>query len=179
LRVESHYFGVPLIDSLPLLPAAQQEESQGGAEDADDEEEEEENDFRGMLAGVEDGALPTDCNIEADEYEDLFGHQHQFLENLSGRKISPSNNIWFDTPAAEAATAAAAAASAAAAAIGIIAPSRNDPNQIATAAATSAATSATDTGPVENPGLNKGGDADATDRASHVQKLRHWKQKIK
>jgi hypothetical protein len=74
LRVESHVICVPLIESLPLLPAAQQEEAQGGAEDADDEEEEEENDFRDMLAGIEDGALPTDCNIEADEYEDLFGH---------------------------------------------------------------------------------------------------------
>jgi hypothetical protein len=122
LRVESHVLGVPLIESLPLLPAAQQEESQGGAKDADDEEEEEEeeNDFRDMLAGIEDGALPTDCNIEADEYKDLFGHQHQFLENLSGRTIRSSNKRWFNTPAAEAATASdksAANKSAAAAAI--------------------------------------------------------------
>jgi hypothetical protein len=129
-----------------------------------------------MLADIEDGALPTDCNIEADEYEDLFGHQHQFLENLSGRTISSRNKLWFDTPTAKAATAAdksAASASAAAAAIGTI----------ATGAATAAATAATDAGPVENPvenpGLNTGGDADATDGASHVQKLRHWKQKIK
>jgi hypothetical protein len=81
LRVESHILGVPLIESLPLLPVAQQEETQGGAEDADDEEEEEENNCRDMLTGIEDGALPTDCNIEADEYEDLFGHQHQFLDS--------------------------------------------------------------------------------------------------
>jgi hypothetical protein len=168
-----------------LLPAAQQEEAQGGAEDADDEEEEEENDFRDVSAGIEDGDLPKDCNIEADEYEDLFGHQHQFLGNLSGRTISPSNNLLFDTPAVEAASAAAA--SAAAAIIGIIAPSRNDPiaaaaaatAAAATSAATAAATAATNAGPVENPGLNTGGDADATDGASHVQKLRHWKQKIK
>jgi hypothetical protein len=79
LRVEIHVLGVPLIESLHLLPVAQQEEAQGGAEDADDKEEEEENDFRDMLAGIEDGALPTYCNIEADEYEDLSGHQHQFL----------------------------------------------------------------------------------------------------
>jgi hypothetical protein len=83
LRVESRDLGVPLIESLSLLSAAHQEETQGGAEDADDkeeeEEEEEENDFRDMLAGIEDGALPTDCNIEADEYVDLFGHQHEFL----------------------------------------------------------------------------------------------------
>jgi hypothetical protein len=177
LRVESHDLGAPLIESLPLLPAAQQEETQGGAEDADDEEEEEENDFRDVLAGIEDGALPTDFNIEADEYKELFGRQHQFLENLSGRTISPTNNLWFDTPAAEAATAATALA--ASAAIGIIAPSRNDPSPIATAAATAAATADTDAGPVENPGLNTGGDADPTDGASHVQKLRHWKQKIK
>jgi hypothetical protein len=37
-RVESHVLGVPLIESLPLLPAAHQEEAQGGAEDANDEE---------------------------------------------------------------------------------------------------------------------------------------------
>jgi hypothetical protein len=173
LRVESHELGVPLMDSLHLLPAAQQEEAQGGAEDADDEEEEEENDFRDMLAGIEDGALPTDCNIEADESKYLFGHQHEFLENLSGRSSSPTNNLWFDTPTAEVATAAAAVD--AAAAIGTIAPSRSDPSPIATAAATAA----TDAGPVENPGINTGGGADATDGASHVQKLRHWKQKIK
>jgi hypothetical protein len=114
--------------------------------------------------------------IETDEYEDLLGHQHQFLENLSGRKISSSNKLWFDTPAAEAATAAGASvatASAAAAAIGTI----------ATGAATSTATAATNAGPVENPvenpGLNIVGDADAMDGASHVQKLRHWTQKIK
>jgi hypothetical protein len=52
LRVESHVLGVPLIESLPLLPAAQQEEAQGGAEDADDEEEEEDNDFWDMLNDV-------------------------------------------------------------------------------------------------------------------------------
>jgi hypothetical protein len=129
-----------------------------------------------MLAVIEDCALPTYFNIEADEYKDLFGHQHQFLENRSGRTISSSNNLWFDTPAAEAATSAAA--SAAVAVIGIIS-SRNDPSPIATATATAAATAATDSGHVENPGLNTGGDADATDGASHVQKLRHWKQKIR
>jgi hypothetical protein len=160
-----------------LLTAAQQEEAQGVAEDADDEEEEEENDFRDMLAGIEDGALPADCSIEVDEYEHLFGHQHQFLENLSGRTLIPSNNLWFYTPAADAATAAPA--SAAAAAIGIIAPSRNDPSPIAKAAATASATASNDAGPVENPGLNTGGDADATDGAIHVQKFCHWKQKIK
>jgi hypothetical protein len=54
---------------------------------------------------------------------------------------------------------------------------------IATGAATVVDTAATDAGPVENPvenpGLNTRGGADATDGASHVQKLRHWKQKIK
>jgi hypothetical protein len=175
-----------------LLPAAQQEEAQGGAEDADDEDEEEENYFRDMLAGIEDGALPTDCNIEADEYKDLFGHQHQFLENLSGRTIRSSNKLWFDTPVAEAAAAAdksAASASAAAAAIGTIATDAATASATAfdtaantaaaTAADTAAATAATGASPVENPGLNTGGDADATDGASHVQKLHYWKQKIK
>jgi hypothetical protein len=158
----------------------QQEEAQGGAEDADDEEEEEKNDFRDMLAGIEDGALLTDCYIESDEYEDLFGHQHQFLENISGRTISSSNKLWFDTPAAESATAAdksAPAASALAATIGTIA--TGAATAAATAVDTAAATAATDAGPVENPGLNTGRDADAMDGASHVQKLRHWKQKIK
>jgi hypothetical protein len=155
LRVESHVLVVFLIESLPLLPAAQQEEAQGGAEDADDEEEEEENDFGGMLAGIEDGALPTDCNIEADEYEDLFGHQHQFLENLSGRTISSSNKLRFDTLAAEAATAADK--SAAVAAIGTIATgaatgvATGVDTAAKTAVDTAAATTATDAGPVENP----------------------------
>jgi hypothetical protein len=184
LKVESHVLGVPLIESLPLLPTSQQEEAQGGAEDADDEEEEKENDFQDMLAGIEDGALPSDCSIEADEYEDLFGHQHQFLDNISGRTISSSNKIWFDTLEAEAATAAdkwTAAASAAAAAIETSATGAT--TAAATAVDTAPDTAASDAGPVENPvenpGLNTGGNADATDGASHVQKLRHWKQKIK
>jgi hypothetical protein len=64
---------------------------------------------------------------------------------------------------------------AAAAAIGTIAPSRSDPSPIATAVTTAD----TNAGPVENPSLNTGGDAGATDGASHVQKLCNWKQKIK
>jgi hypothetical protein len=99
---------------------------------------------------------------------------------FSGWSSIPTNNLWFDTPEADTATSAAAVA--ADAAIGTTAPSRSDPTPIATAAATattSAATAATDACPVENPGLNTGGDADAMDGAIHVQKLRHWKQKIK
>jgi hypothetical protein len=60
LRVESHDIGVPLEEVMPSLPMAQQEETQGGVEDA---EEEEENDFLDILAGVDDDALPADCNI--------------------------------------------------------------------------------------------------------------------
>jgi hypothetical protein len=173
LRVESHDLGVPLIESLPLLPAAQQENAQGSAKDTEDEDEEEENDFWDMLAGIEDGALPSDCNIEADEYEDVFGHQHEFLENLSGRSSSPTNNLWIDTPAAEVATAAAVAA---AAAIGTIVPS-SDPSSDPSSPIATAAVATTDAGPVENPDLNTGGYA--MNGTSHVQKLRRWKQKIK
>jgi hypothetical protein len=64
---------------MPSLPIAQQEESQGGVEDAE-EEEEEENDFLDILTGVDDDALPVDCNIESDQYDDLFGHQEEYFE---------------------------------------------------------------------------------------------------
>jgi hypothetical protein len=72
LRVESHYIGVPLEELIPSLPMAQQEEAQGGVEDA---AEEEENDFLDILTGVDDDTLPADCNIENDQYDNLFGHQ--------------------------------------------------------------------------------------------------------
>jgi hypothetical protein len=75
LRVESRDIGVPLEEVMPSLPMAQQEEAQGVVEDA---EKEEENDFLDILAGVDDDALPADCNIENDQYEDLFGHQEDF-----------------------------------------------------------------------------------------------------
>jgi hypothetical protein len=128
-----------------------------------------------MLAGIEDGAIPADCNIEADEYEDLFGHQHEFLENLSGRSSIPTNNLWIDTPAAEAATAIAAVA--VVAVIGTIASLSDPSSDPSSPTATAAAAVATDAGPVENPSVNTGGDA--TDGTSHVQKLCHWKQKLK
>jgi hypothetical protein len=79
LRVESHDIGIPLEEVMPCLPMAQQEKAQGGVEYA---EEEEENDFLEILAGVDDDALPANCNIENDQYDDLFGHQEEFLQNL-------------------------------------------------------------------------------------------------
>jgi hypothetical protein len=72
MRVESRDIGVPLEEVIPSLPIAQQEEAQGGVEDV---EEDEENDFLDILTGVDDDALPADCNIENDQYDDLFGHQ--------------------------------------------------------------------------------------------------------
>jgi hypothetical protein len=65
LREESHDIGVRLEEVMPSLPMAQQEEAQGNVEDA--EEEEEENDFLEILAGVDDYALPADCNIKNDQ----------------------------------------------------------------------------------------------------------------
>jgi hypothetical protein len=61
------------------------------------------------LAGVDDDALPADCNIENDQYDDLFGHQEEFLQNLRGgsrTSHSPTNNLWLNTPAANDAAAA-------------------------------------------------------------------------
>jgi hypothetical protein len=103
LRVESHDIGVPLEEVMPSLPMAQQEEAQDSIEDA---EEEEDNDSIDILAGVDDDALPAYCNIENDQYDDLFGHQEEYLENLRGRSISPTNNLWLNTPAANSAAAA-------------------------------------------------------------------------
>jgi hypothetical protein len=103
LRAENHAIGIPLEEIMPSLPMAQQEEAQGGVEDA---EEEEENDFLDILSGVDDDALPADCNIENDQYDNLFGHQEEFLQNLRGRSCSPTNNLWLSTPAANSAAAA-------------------------------------------------------------------------
>jgi hypothetical protein len=82
---------------MPSLPMAQQEESQGGVEDA---EEEEENDFIEIVDGVDDYALIADCNIENDQYDDIFGHQEEYLDNLTERSSSPTKNLWLNTPAA-------------------------------------------------------------------------------
>jgi hypothetical protein len=106
LIVESHDIGVPLEEVMPSVPMAQQEESQGGVEDA--EEEEEENDFLDILTGVDDDALPADCNIENDQYDDLFRHHEEYLENLRGRSSSLTNNLWLNTPAASSAAATVA-----------------------------------------------------------------------
>jgi hypothetical protein len=116
LRVESHDIGIPLEEVMPCLPMAEQEKAQGGVEDA---EEEEENDFLDILAGVDDDALPSDCNIENDQYDDLFGHQEEFLQNLRGgsrTSRSPTNNLWLNTPAANDAAAATVVAATVAAA---------------------------------------------------------------
>jgi hypothetical protein len=85
LRVESHDIVIPLEAVMPCLPMAQQEKAQGCVEDT--EEEEEENDFLDILAGVDDDALPSDCNIENNQYEDLFGHR-EGLVRLAVRRTT-------------------------------------------------------------------------------------------
>jgi hypothetical protein len=161
LRVESHDIGVPLEEVMPSLPMAQQKEAQGGVED---EEEEEENDFLDILTGVEDDALPADCNIVNDQYGNLFGHQEEYLENLRGRSSSPTNNLWLNTPAANSAAAAAnvVASTVAAAAISAITSPDIATNTTTTEeeAAVPAKDAEEDDSPtVENPGLNTGGGA--------------------
>jgi hypothetical protein len=155
LRVESHDIGIPLEEVMPCLPMAEQEKAQGGVEDA----EEEENDFLDILAGVDDDALPSDCNIENDQYDDLLGHQEEFLQNLRGgsrTSHSPTNNLWLNTPAANDATAATVVATTFATAIAASATTRT------TTAEEDVAVSADDaeddySTTVENPGLNTGG----------------------
>jgi hypothetical protein len=156
-QVESHAIGVPLEEVMPSLPIAQQEEAQGGIEDA---EEEEENDFPDMLTGVDDDALPTDCNIETDQYDDLFGHQEEYLENLRGRSSSPTNNLWLNTPAANSAAAVTTS------------PDIATNTSTTEEAAVPADDAEEDDSPtVENPGLNTGGDT--AEGANHVQKLKN------
>jgi hypothetical protein len=105
LTVESHDLGLPLEEVIPSQPMAHQEEAQDGVEDEEEEEEEEENDSLDILTGVDDYALPADCNIESDKYDDLFGNQEEYLENLRGRSSSPTNNIWLNAPEAKSAAA--------------------------------------------------------------------------
>jgi hypothetical protein len=124
LRVESHDIGIPLEEVMPCLPTAEQEKAQVGVEYA---EEEEENNFLDILAGVDDDALSSDCNIENDQYDDLFGHQEEFLQNLRGgsrTSHSPTNTIWLNTPAANDATAATVVAATIVAAIAATATTR-------------------------------------------------------
>jgi hypothetical protein len=164
LRIESHDIGFPLEEVMTSLPMAQQEKSQGGVEDA---EEEEENEFLDIFAGVDDDALPADCNIENDQYDDIFGHQEEFLQNLRGRRCSPTNNLWLNTPAANSATAASVIAATVAAAAA-------NTNTTTTTTEEDAAVPADDADEdysttVENPGLNTGGDT--AEGVSHVKKL--------
>jgi hypothetical protein len=61
---------------------------------ADDEEEEDEG-LGDLLAAVEQEGLAEDGNIETDPFEDLFGHQDEFLQNLNGSRVpSPENVLW-------------------------------------------------------------------------------------
>jgi hypothetical protein len=135
------------------------------------------------LTGVDDDALPADCNIENDQYDNLFGHQEEYLENLRGRSSSPTNNLWLNTPAANSVAAATVVAVTVAPTAATTAATSPDiaTNTTTTTTEEEAAIPADDTEEddsttVENHGLNTGGDT--TERVSHVQKLQHWKQKI-
>jgi hypothetical protein len=147
--------------------------SQGGVEDAE-EEEEEENDFLDILAGVDDDALPSVCNIENDQCDDLFGHQEDFLQNLRGGSRTsriPTNNLWLNTPAAnDAAAATVVAATVAATATTTTTTTEEDAAVPADDAEEDYSTTA------ENPGLNAGGGM--AELVIHAKKLQHWKQKI-
>jgi hypothetical protein len=133
--VESHDIGIPLEEVMPSLPMAQQEKAQEGVEDA---EEEEDNYFLDILAGVDEDALPADCNIENDQYDDLFGHQEEFLQKLRGGSRSLTNNLWLNTPAANAAATTTTTIEEDA-----VVPADDAEDDYST--------------PIENPGLNTGG----------------------
>jgi hypothetical protein len=61
---------------------------------ADDDEEEDEG-LGDLLAAAEQEGLAEDGNIETDPFEDLFGHQDEFLQNLNGSRVpSPDNVLW-------------------------------------------------------------------------------------
>jgi hypothetical protein len=111
------------------------------------------------LAGVDDDALPADCNIENYQYDDLFGHQEEFLQNLRGgsrTSHSPTNNLWLNTPAASSAAAAAtvvAATVAAAASIAVTTTTTTEEEAALPADDAEEDYSTT----VDNPGLNTGG----------------------
>jgi hypothetical protein len=91
LIIESHDLGVPLSESHMLLA---QEREHDHALLADDEEEEYER-LGDLLASVEQEGLAEDGKIETDPFEDLFGHQDEFLQNLNGSRVpSPDNVLW-------------------------------------------------------------------------------------
>jgi hypothetical protein len=117
------------------------------------------------------------------------------LENLRGRSSRPTNNLWLNTPSANStaattiiavtiatavATAAATAAAfaTAAAVVATTSPAIAANTSTTEEAAVPANDAQEDDSPsVDNPGLNTGGDT--AEGASHVQKIQHWKQKIK
>jgi hypothetical protein len=89
LRIESRDLGVPLSEAQTLLAQAEEHEH---ALLADEEEDEGLGD---ILAAVEQEGFAEDGNIETDPFEDLFGHQDEFLQNLNGSWApSPANVLW-------------------------------------------------------------------------------------
>jgi hypothetical protein len=80
LRIESHCLGVPLSEAHTLLGEAEEHDH---ALLADDEEEEDEG-LGDLLKAVEQEGFAEYGNKETDPFEDLFGQQDGFLQNLNG-----------------------------------------------------------------------------------------------
>jgi hypothetical protein len=93
LRIESHDLGVPLSEAQTLVAHVEEHDH---AFLADDEEEEDEG-LGDLLAAVEQEGLVEDGNIATDPFEDLFGHQDEFLQNLN-ESGAPSPEIFFGLP---------------------------------------------------------------------------------
>jgi hypothetical protein len=169
LRVESHNLGVTLEEVMRSLPTTQQEEAQGVIEDA---AEGEENDLLDISMGIDDDALPADCNIESDQYDDLFGHQEEYLKHLRGRSSSPINNLWLNTPEENSSAAVTVADDS----VDIATNEQtdfNNPSATEESAVPAEDAEEDDSPIVENTGLNTGGDT--AEGTSHVKKIRHWK----
>jgi hypothetical protein len=126
---------------------------------------------------VEQEGLAEDGNIATDPFEDLFGHQYEFLQNLNGSQTpSPAFFFWTSNT-----TTSDTVSNAVADAANAVAASKNTYSQDA-----SPIVQATTIPPpsVENPGLNTAGDADITGKGDgsgdqHTIKLKFWKKKIK
>jgi hypothetical protein len=177
LRIESHDLGVPLSEAQTLLAQAEEHDH---ALLADDEEEEDEG-LGDLLAAVEQEGLVEDGNIETDPFEDMFGHQDEFLQNLNGSWVpSPDNVLWNSNNTTSGSVSNAVADAVVAAANSVA--SSNNTNSLSASPTIQATTIAPPS--VYNPGLNTSGDADITRAVDgsgdqHAIKLRFWKQKIK
>jgi hypothetical protein len=147
---------------------------------ADDEEEEDEG-LGYLLTAVEQQSLAEDGNIKTDPFEDLFGHQDEFLQNLNESRVPSPDNVLRNSNNRTSGSVSNAVADAIAAVANSVAASNNT-NSLADSPTVQATTITSPS--VENPGLNTACDADITGMGDgsgdqHAIKLRCWKQKIK